>query len=247
MQIGSIASTSVCSQFGNVFIPRDLDFTVREECGITGTVKPGRYPVSDRLRGKLRQLLRERGDAARLAHVTEHSLNKITKQQLSYFTTNERPTAIKLDHLDELASFFRLSIGELLGAAKPGELSGDEQRLVHAFRVLPEALKLHVLAVLDQLSVSVRLGNDRTTQVGSMLHPGRRRVPDAPATLPSSHDVRLGSDDDFTIEQIVDLLDKLRRDRAARQRHARDPETQPNRRPPHRPPAPPHPPKTDSE
>jgi len=106
--------------------------------------------ASERLRVKLRGLLRERGTAAHLARYAGKPPSLI-----SMFLTGARPTAIHLDDLDDLSAYFRLSIGELLGAAKPGELSGDEQRLVHAFRVLPTAARDHFLAVLEQMSVHV--------------------------------------------------------------------------------------------
>ena len=66
-----------------------------------------------------------------------------------------------LDDLDDIAGYFRISIGELLGAAKPGELTGDEQRMVHAFRVLPHAMQDHFLAILEAASIGARTGPPR--------------------------------------------------------------------------------------
>jgi hypothetical protein len=119
-----------------------------------------------------------------LARYSEKSINKITTQNLSYFTTNQRPTAIKLDHLDELAGYFRLSIGELLGVSKPGELSGDEQRVVHAFRVLPPNLQDDILGILEGLSIGARFAGT-SMPASSVSHVGQRRAPhgdDLPAS-----------------------------------------------------------------
>lgn len=68
---------------------------------------------------------------------------------------SSNPT-IHLDDLDNVASYFRISIGELLGAAKQGELSGDEQRMVYAFRALPPTVQDHFLGLIELASLAPR-------------------------------------------------------------------------------------------
>jgi hypothetical protein len=114
----------------------------------------------------LRRLLIPHGTASRLARYCEGT-SGLSKQDISYFlnrTTGRR--GITFDDLDDLSGFFRLSIGELLGDRKPSELSGDEQRLLQAFRVLVPSMQEHVVMLVEHLSLAPRVDRQRLT-----LHP----------------------------------------------------------------------------
>lgn len=113
----------------------------------------GRLTVSQRLRAKLRALLKAggHGTAKRLAEYAN-----LQPQNVSYFKTGnaaDRHNPIKLDQLDDIARFFRISLGELLGDTKLGDLSGDEQRLVYAFRILSPSAQQAWITVIEEASV----------------------------------------------------------------------------------------------
>ena len=117
--------------------------------------------VSQRLRAKLKRLLRERGygSASELARYS-HSKGgaRISPQEVTYFL-QETPgrIGIKLDDLGDLAGFLRVSIGELLGDTRLGDLTGDEQRVIYAFRVLPPATQEHFLALIEAAALGADL------------------------------------------------------------------------------------------
>jgi len=114
-----------------------------------------RATVTQRLRSRLKSLLKH-GDQTAIERWSRERPggNHISQQELSYFL---RETAgrrgLVLDDLDDLAAFFRISIGELLGDTKTSELSGDEQRLVYAFRALPGPTQAHFLALVEAASL----------------------------------------------------------------------------------------------
>jgi hypothetical protein len=139
----------------------------RRETVAQYTPKPVPRPtVTERLRQRLRALLRERGTATRLVAYS-HGTSAISQQAISYFLNNTPGRrGIQLDDLDDLSGFFRVSIGELLGVAKPSELSGDEQRIIQAFRVLVPSMQEHVVMLVEQLSLAPRVERQRLT-----LHP----------------------------------------------------------------------------
>lgn len=136
--------------FGNSLSGQALPFTVSENCDITAAIVP--LPtVTDRLRATLNRLFRDR-------HFSKTGLAKACgwhASGVSMLLNGER--GIHLNKLDAVAGYFGISIGELLGAAKPGELTGDEQRVVHAFRVLPKQMQAHFLALLESASVGATL------------------------------------------------------------------------------------------
>lgn len=121
-----------------------------------------RLTVSQRLRGRLRALLSEWGTAAALARYSQASPagTKLSTQEISYFV-NETPgrKPIGLDDLDDIAAFFRVSLGELLGETRTVDLRGDEQRMVYAFRALPPTVQEHFLALIEQASLTPRGGD----------------------------------------------------------------------------------------
>lgn len=63
-----------------------------------------------------------------------------------------------LDELDDIAGYFHISLGELLGVPKPAELTGDESRLLLAFRALAVPMQSAVLALIEQAALASRIG-----------------------------------------------------------------------------------------
>lgn len=92
-----------------------------------------------------------------------------------------------LDELDDIAEYFRISLGELLGAPKAGDLTGDEARLLLAFRAVPPAVQDHFLALIETASIAPRaqkgLPSRRKADVNSVLAAG-----DHARSLPDAHD-----------------------------------------------------------
>ena len=118
-----------------------------------------RATVTQRLRRKLRQLIEAEGHGA-AKRLSDFSFQrpggtKLRTQDLSYFKhgTAGRENPITIDHLDDIADYFRVSIGELF-EVKAKDLSADEQRLVLAFRALHEFTREHFLALVEAASVS---------------------------------------------------------------------------------------------
>jgi hypothetical protein len=111
--------------------------------------------VSDRLRRKLKTLL-QHGDAAALAKFSQErpSGQRLYAQELSYFLNNQHGRrGVTLDDLDDIADFFRITIGELFDVPAR-ELTGDELRLLFAFRALPPVTREHFLGVIEPASVT---------------------------------------------------------------------------------------------
>lgn len=134
-----------------------IGFPTGEQCGIIPAVMP-RQTVSQRLAAKLKALFKH-GDRAALvafSHARPSGMN-LSQQNLTYFLNPldypDRPTPINLDDLDDIADFLRLSVGELFDI-KQQDLSGDEQRIVLAFRALAEPTREHFLALVEAASVT---------------------------------------------------------------------------------------------
>ncbi len=106
-----------------------------------------------RFRRRLQELLRPRGAKAALASYCHHSPAWVS----TLLAPRSKQPQVTLDDLDNIAAFFRISLGELLGAPKLGELSGDEQRMLYAFRALPPITKDHFLALLEAASLGASL------------------------------------------------------------------------------------------
>jgi len=158
-----------------VLTPLGLPFTEREECGITLLSVPV-ATVTERLRAKLRRLLKERGYGA-AKQLADYSQTKtgarISTQELSYFL-NDAPKrrGLHLDDLDDIAAFFRISIAELLGDTKIGDLSPDEQRMLYAVRVLNSSTREHFLALLEAAALGAHLAGTRRHTTSSLASPG---------------------------------------------------------------------------
>ncbi len=115
---------------------------------------PTPLTIEARFLAKLRELLRPRGAATRLADAIGRSTSWI-----SMITTETRHADV--NDMDAIARYFRLSLAEMTGVARPGELSGDEQRMVYAFRALPAQVKEHFLALITAASVTARAEHER--------------------------------------------------------------------------------------
>lgn len=139
---------------GNVLITHDLRLTVGKYSDINARVV---VTAAVRFRRKLEELVRRRGAKAGLASYCKHSASWVS----NLLAPRAADPQVTLSDLDNIAGYFRISIGELLGAPKPGELSGDEQRMVHAFRALPAATQDHLLSLIDAASLGSALVKNR--------------------------------------------------------------------------------------
>jgi hypothetical protein len=119
-------------------------------------------------------------------------------------TRTERPS-FHMDELDDIAAYFRISIGELLGAAKIGELSGDEQRLLFAFRVVPVPVQAHFLALLEQASLV-----PRSSAPHALLTPTEQGINVPPAKLSGSNAPPVQADPSAELTQLREELTQLR-------------------------------------
>lgn len=114
--------------------------------------------VSDRLRQTLNRLGKgEYGWRTALAKFSQNRPGgaRILAQNLTYFLnrTAGRHRPLAIDDLDDIAAYFRVSLGVLLGDPQAGELSGDEQRMLYAFRALPDETKNHFLHIIEAASL----------------------------------------------------------------------------------------------
>jgi hypothetical protein len=115
--------------------------------------------VSDRLRQALARLGRdEYGWRAALAKFSQKRPGgaKILAQDLTYFMnrTPGRARPLAIDDLDDIAAYFRVSIGVLLGDPPESQnLTGDEQRMLHAFRALQPETRNHFLHIIEAASL----------------------------------------------------------------------------------------------
>jgi hypothetical protein len=113
-----------------------------------------RLSVTARTRQKLNTLL---GDRAYSKTALADYCGKAPSWLSSFLHPNpnrtERPS-FHMDELDDIAAYFRISIGELVGETKIGDLTGDEQRVLYAFRVLLPRTQDAVLALLEDAAVA---------------------------------------------------------------------------------------------
>lgn len=148
--------------------------------------------VSQRLRARLRTLLTH-GEQVAIEKFSRERPGgaKISQQNLSYFLHPESAKGrrgLALDDLDDLAAYLRISVAELLGDTTLRELSGDEQRVVLAFRVLPAAVQEHFMAVIEQAALGARFASTRRAQSSRVAAPSRGRHVDSAvsSSLPAS-------------------------------------------------------------
>ena len=181
-------------------LPR-VSFTSREERSRVTTVP---LTATQRFQRKLRLLLAERkhttGDNAPIGALASYVRPQVENQSWLSNILSARGTQPNLNDIEGFASFFHVSVSEVLGyPANPKELSGDEQRLVLAFRALPEPTRDHFLAILEAASLNVqmsdrhgqkRTGKSITTRVGDRLRgvDSIRPLEDPSATLRALQD-----------------------------------------------------------
>jgi len=124
-----------------------------------------RATVTQRLRRVMKRLFDAEGHGA-ATRLAEFSARRpggrhIRAQDLSYFkhATEGRTNPISLDDLDDIADFFRISIGELFEVHSK-DLSGLEQRLVLGFRALSTPTQDHFLALLEAASIPAQMSDN---------------------------------------------------------------------------------------
>lgn len=165
-----------------------------------------RLTVTHRLRARLKQLMK-RGDAASLARYSQTSPggSKILPQNISYFL-NDKTGRIGLDlnDLDDLAAFFSTSIGELVGETKLGNLEGDEQRIVYAYRALPTAVQEHFLAVIELASLAPRQSAQQYLRRKDTSATTKAPADTATASSPS-HSLPQGADNAHPVVLAADV------------------------------------------
>jgi hypothetical protein len=106
---------------------------------------------------------------ARYLQKTPSAYRTLSGPELSMmFSTGTR--GIDLDTLDDLAAFFSVPLSDILGIPNASDLSAEEQRIVHAFRVLHPTTRAHLVAIAEHLSIQVRIMESRR------LPPGKKRV-----------------------------------------------------------------------
>jgi hypothetical protein len=89
---------------------------------------------------------------------------------------------VSLDDIDCIAAYFGISVGQLLGTAKPGDLTGDESRLVQAFQVLPPATQEHFLAVIEAAALGAHLARTRPSATSTAQRRHAQPPPPSAAT-----------------------------------------------------------------
>jgi hypothetical protein len=98
----------------------------------------------------------------------------ISETDLSNFLgAHPNRRGLTIDDLDDIAAFFNLTVGELLGDTRLGDLSAEEQRLVNAFRELPSKQQTNVVDLIEFMGLAAREGR-------------RFSAPNRPRLLPES-------------------------------------------------------------
>jgi transcriptional regulator with XRE-family HTH domain len=133
-----------------------VSFTSREETSTVVGVR--RLSATQRFQRNLRWLLEERKKAGdKSAYGTLADVCEKPQSWVSNMLHEGRATQPDLEDLENIADFFRVSVNELLRPANPKDLTGDEQRVLLAFRSVPEVVQTHFLALLEAASVSTNL------------------------------------------------------------------------------------------
>jgi len=185
----------------------DLPVTPGEYCLHTSM---RRLRLSDRVRAYVRAKFRHRGTAAQLSkYLTDSPVShrRLRRNEVSMmFQTGSRK--IDLDTLEDIAAFFGTPISELLGVPNSSDLTVEEQRIVHALRVLLPSARAHLLAIAEMLSIEARFVD------GPARLPRSKRIPYETAEVPSL------ADDYDKIQALADGFDELVRHANARRQAA---------------------------
>jgi hypothetical protein len=101
--------------------------------------------TEERVRARIRGLVRH-GDAVKIADYSAQRRapqRGLSAQNLSYFLNGRRK------HLEDIALYFNLTVGELFTVNKKTELTGPEQRLLLAYAAAPPAAQAAALTLLE--------------------------------------------------------------------------------------------------
>lgn len=115
---------------------------------------PPPLTIEARFLAKLRELLRPRGTASRLARAIGCSPSWVSM-------VIEEQRHADVNDMEKVARFFRLSLAEMTGVARPGELNSDEQQMVYAYRALAPQVQEHFLALITAASVTARASHEQ--------------------------------------------------------------------------------------
>jgi transcriptional regulator with XRE-family HTH domain len=182
-----------------VLDPQGIGLTNRE----TGATTVSVITVRDRFIHKLEDLLREAKQTRRdpkkaLATYCRKESASWVSNLLSKRSANPR---IDLEDLWNIAGFFRVTVGELLGAPRAGQMDADEHRLLAAFRVLPDAHQDHFLALLESAALGVQI-RSQTVQPRPARHataePAKIRATHAPVAS-QSHPLSTGAERELIV------------------------------------------------
>lgn len=141
--------------------------------------------MTQRVLGKTRELFRQggRGIQKRLSDYLENSpaaARKLKPPEVTMmFQTGSR--GIDIDTLDDVAAFFNMPVADLLGIPSHSDLSALEQRMVIALRLLTPAQQQHFLAIVETMSLHVRVQQQRAAAT-SRGRPSRDADPEVPET-----------------------------------------------------------------
>lgn len=181
----------------------EVSFTNREG---PSTVEAVRLTATMRFQRKLGQLLEDRkkaGDKAAYGTLADYC-ERGAQSWVSNMLSEVRATQPNLEDLENIADFFRVSVNELFRPANPKDLSADEQRVLLAFRSVPDVVQTHFLALLEAASVSTNLS------VGKRLRQLRKPpITSAVYGHPLQPDAQTAGRLAAIIVQLTELLQQL--------------------------------------
>jgi len=164
--------------------PLRVIFTSRENTGILGGV---RLTATQRFQRRLEDLLAERkahGDPAPKGTLASYC-GKEAQSWVSNMLSEVRATQPSLEDLENISDFFQVSISSLFRPTRfREELLADEQRLVLAFRSVPDVIQTHFLAMLEAASLNANLlvGKRLRELKGRSITTGLDDAPTAPSS-----------------------------------------------------------------
>lgn len=204
------------SRTGNYLQANTLALADGEECGITSSVQP-LSEHHERFRRTLKRLLDERGSGSK-GKLARYCEKESASWVSNLLVPRSKAPQLTIDDLWNMARFFGVSVGQLFGVPKPDELTGAEQQLLVAFRAVSPALQVHLLRVVEGLTISVHL-QDRYDSVRSLAGSGHAS---GAALSPSI----VADNLEAVIDQLTAIAAHTRRQtptsRPARAAHARD-------------------------
>lgn len=114
--------------------------------GLLPSLMPSHADARTRVRQRIKRLLEDRGQTNRaFAKWLGHQDQWVSNLLAGRF-------ALSLDELDRVALFFRVPPGEIVRVSdEPWELAPTEMRVVRALRMLPPAVRDHLVTLADYL------------------------------------------------------------------------------------------------